>query len=350
MQRSSRRLCTTSPPRRCCPGPACLSPPPFCLPSALPAPRHFTYQSDLDTNGVLYFLGTQGLTQPWQNPVSTGRVAVSCSSLMKDSQPMDAVVGRSVVRCVTAADPAAWICVELRDVWVRPTAYTLRHYSSWDTECVRNWRLEASRDGKLWTTLSVHANDLSINGAGATHTWQLTAAQPAPPLLDFHRLFRLFLTGPNSNSHLYLACSGFELYGAMLTAEQYSVVAAAIIASPHSAPPFPSSASFSAGNGAVVLTNGIHSAAAASSGSEDVEMKNPLSLSSSSFSSHSFSSPAAGQQFVHQHELDHNGLLYAIATNNHTEPWCNPAEAGRVVVSSSSLLEDSAPSLRHRRA
>ena len=303
--------------------------------SAAIQPRLLLYHSDQDKEGLLYFLGTRGHSAPYTNPALLDLVRVTCIGTMKDSVPIQAVTGRDLVRCVTLADKEAWIQLELVSVWLRPSHYTLRHYSSWDTECVRNWKLRASVDGRQWIDLMEHNNDESINGIGATHTWPISLeglpsiANVSPPVQHCYRFFQLRLTGPNSNNHVYLACSGIELYGAMWTNDQYQAVAAQ---------------QPSDGFGAV---NGWHV--------PDVEMRaSPVSSppTSASFSTSSpfspsssltFSPSSAGQHFVYQHDLDHNGVLYAIATHNHTQPWRNPAEAHLVSLSSSPLLEASAP-------
>jgi len=62
--------------------------------------------------------------------------------MLGDSEDESYLVGRSAVRCVTKADPNAWIAVDFVDKWIVPTHYTIRHYTTWDTECVRSWRLE----------------------------------------------------------------------------------------------------------------------------------------------------------------------------------------------------------------
>ena len=313
-----------------------------------PTPLMFRYQSDMDTNGLLYYLGTASLTAPYVNPVQRGLVRVTCNGLMKDSLPIEHVVGRATVRCLTSADVSAWICVELLGAFLQPAAYTLRHYSSWDTECMRSWKLEASRDGKLFTTLSTHVNDPALQGAGSTHTWpiqldQSRHAAASSPLHHFYRFFRIALTGPNSNNHLYLACSGLELYGDALTVEQYNAAAGAAV----SLAPAPAASSAPAS----LSMNGFHSTFPSI---EDVEMKSavlspsaqpfhpsPSSLPSSSLSSSSSSS--SPDRFVYQYDLDHHGLIYAIATDRHSHPWRNPADSRRVAVTASSLLEDSAP-------
>ena len=258
---------------------------------------------------------------------------------MKDSLPIDNVVGRSVVRCVTSAEPTAWICIELSHCWVQPTAYTLRHYVSWDTECMRNWVLEGSRDGKLFGPLSIHVNDAAINGIGATHTWRIQLPRAASSLHNYFRFFRLTLTGPNNNNHLYLACSGFELYGDLLTAQQYAQASTSAFASNAPAQP--------------VVTPSLNGFHPSFPSIDDVEMKtgavapSPSSqmafFSTSSSSLASPSSSSSSDHFVYRYDLDQNGLLYSIATERHTQPWRNPAESRRVAVTASSVLEDSAP-------
>lgn len=109
-----------------------------------PTPRLFTYQSDFDENGVLFYLGTGGGTSAWKNPALTGAVIATSSGMMPDSAPEAALCGREVVRCVTAMRPDAWVQLEFKDHWLAPTHYTLRHYISWDTECLRNWVIEVS--------------------------------------------------------------------------------------------------------------------------------------------------------------------------------------------------------------
>jgi len=67
----------------------------------------FEYASDLDHNGILYWLGTRcGQSPTWQNPALQGLVTVYCSQLAENppSEPASAVVGRynarSIVHCL----------------------------------------------------------------------------------------------------------------------------------------------------------------------------------------------------------------------------------------------------------
>merc|ERR1719181_1526210 len=102
--------------------------------------------------------------------------------------------------------------IDLRDKWIKPTHYTLRHYDTWATECLRNWILEASNDEKHWTPIKAHKGDTGLNGIGGTCTWPIESK-------DKFRIFRIRQTGPNSNNHFYLPCSGFEIYGKLFSTE-----------------------------------------------------------------------------------------------------------------------------------
>lgn len=83
-----------------------------------------------------------GGTRPWLNPGDAQSVTVTTSGLMADSVPVNALVGRDTLRLVTASEPGAYFAIDLHDNFVYPTHYSLKHYISWDTECVRDWRLE----------------------------------------------------------------------------------------------------------------------------------------------------------------------------------------------------------------
>ncbi len=89
---------------------------------------------------------------------------------------------------------------------VKVRAYTLKHYTSWDTEALRDWVLEGSNDKNNWTVLREHVGDTALNGKGSTHTWSVSAS-------GSFRYLRVRMTGLNSNKHWYLALSGFEVYG-----------------------------------------------------------------------------------------------------------------------------------------
>ncbi|ETN98493.1 E3 ubiquitin-protein ligase HECTD1, partial [Reticulomyxa filosa] len=156
--------------------------------------RIFKYTQDMDFNGLFYFLGTNGGERQWTNPVDLRLVNVDASSLMSDSAPLSALCGRASVRCVTKPHQKSWMSIDLKDIKMRLSHYTLRHYNSWDTEALRFWVLEGSDDGVAWIPLRQHADDKALRKSGMTHTWPIETSQ-------YFSRFRLFMTGRNSNNH-----------------------------------------------------------------------------------------------------------------------------------------------------
>lgn len=102
----------------------------------------FKYSSDFDTNGICYALGTDFGTQAWENPHTKGLLTVRPREILPGSQDEDAIVGRSTVRCILNDHPNSWFIVDFTPLMIRPTFYSLKHYASWDIECLRNWEFQ----------------------------------------------------------------------------------------------------------------------------------------------------------------------------------------------------------------
>jgi len=191
--------------------PGNMSPPPSRAP--LPPIQdglEFKYHHDMDENGIMFFVGTQRKTAPYRNPALHGSVRVISTPLATEpipSAPAWSIVGRDLVRCVTKPMKGGYFIIDLVKVWCKPTHYTLRHYASYDTEALRDWKLQGSNDGQKWTKLLSHKKDTSLEKKGATKTWVI------PKVKKTFRIFRILQTGENSNGHWYLALSGFEIYG-----------------------------------------------------------------------------------------------------------------------------------------
>eukprot|EP01084_Bolivina_argentea_P317526 550549_1 len=171
--------------------------------------KKFIYQSDFDTNGIIYWLATKGNTQDWTNPAKMTPkplVTVTSSALMADSTPISDICGRSLVRCVTQDKVNSWWLLNFNNMRIRPTSYTLKHYSSWDTECLRDWKLEGKNPNGKWRLICEHSNDMSLSKKGDTATFKVETK-------EFFQQLSVMMTGKNSNNHWYLACSGVEIYG-----------------------------------------------------------------------------------------------------------------------------------------
>jgi hypothetical protein len=256
--------------------------------SAVPDNALFVYNEDFDKNGIIYHIGSAGKTREWVNPASREIrvITVKSCELMKDSEPAFCWIGRKTVRCVTRNLMNSWFSVDFIDHFICPTHYTLRHYSSWDTEALRNWVFEASNDEKNWVLIDTRNNDSSLSSKGASKTFSVS-------LSKHFRIFRIRLTGLNSNNHYNLACSGFEIYG--------SVIRSNIAASP-------------------VIEQKI-------SPIEQNEIR----------------APEFPKEFKYISDMDTNGICYFLGTKFSSSEWKNPAELGMMSVEASSLLADSEP-------
>jgi len=269
-----------------------------------PAARH-DYAYDFDENGVLYWLGTHGRSKEWANPMEQKLVVVTSSTIMNNSQPMSAVVGRRSVRCVTKPHAKSWIAVNFLNNQVKPTAYTLRHYQSWDTEALRYWNFEGSTDGRDWRVISKHTNDTALSKAGQAHTWRVDCDRA-------YTHFRIYMTNRNSNDHWYLSLSGFEIYGDAFGP---------------SFGPNPTFRSMDPNKKAVAQGGGGNQREAR----RNANAGGPADL------------PNGGKRFQFSYHLDENGLCYFLGTNFLTATYQNPASRGHIGLKTSALMDNSAP-------
>eukprot|EP01084_Bolivina_argentea_P066127 120548_1 len=119
----------------------------------LPGFQTFKYQYDFDENGIIYAIGTNfGDDITWKNPYQKGLVGLKSSGMKSDSKPIQNLIGRVAgIRCLCEETPNAWWYIDFKDdIKIRPTNYTLRHYTSWNIEALRNWKFEGSNDSKNW--------------------------------------------------------------------------------------------------------------------------------------------------------------------------------------------------------
>lgn len=171
--------------------------------------KEFTYSSNFDDNGLLYYLGSLQKKHQYCNPAIQRFVSIQASSVATDSAVMTAVAGRKCERCMTDSRKPCWIIIDLKDVKIELNYYTLKHYNSYNN-VLRTWTLEGSNDGKTWVILRVHQSDDSLsplNDPGDTQSWSIN------PGYGYYSKFRLYMNGKNSSGRWYLACSGIELYG-----------------------------------------------------------------------------------------------------------------------------------------
>jgi hypothetical protein len=182
----------------------------------------FTYRHDFDKNGILYYIGTQGLTAEWENPAITKQVEVAALSM--GSGDITNFVGRDAVyTCTDYREPNQWLQVDMGQFRrVYPTRYTLRHGSGYGWLRVQNWRCEGSMDGKRWFTLRRHTNDDSLPSNEPFGTCSFDIEEK---MCRKTRFFRIVQTKPNRGQenleqgkfkHNTLFLCGFEVYGRLV--------------------------------------------------------------------------------------------------------------------------------------
>ena len=184
------------------------------LPASFGVQLQFT--ECFDTNGVLYYLATDGwFTTDYSNPHTSGMVVATFSS--KGSQP-HAAAERFVQHQhdgnynFTDDKPNSWMSVDLGEGrTLVPDHYCLRSGKHEGNHKLRNWELQGSEDGDQWHTLRRHDNDTSLaDPAFSTADWSVEADGRS------FRHFRVHQHARNSDNKDYLMCCGIELYGTLV--------------------------------------------------------------------------------------------------------------------------------------
>eukprot|EP01084_Bolivina_argentea_P186025 320710_1 len=164
----------------------------------------------------MYWLGTDKSNQQWINPAIVGAVKlVSNAKLQLVSDNISSVVGNKCARFCTEDFENSWVMLDLMDVRIKPTHYILQHYSLNNSNCLRNWYLEASNNSSNgydgdWVKLSIHIDDKSLKKAGDTHKWSLSEMERDNKLYSQFRLYQWNFNSSNTN---HLAFGKVEIYG-----------------------------------------------------------------------------------------------------------------------------------------
>jgi hypothetical protein len=170
----------------------------------------FTWQSNGDTRGVLYWLGTEALKVPHTSPALKSQpygLTVTLSSNLPGT-PTSYAADRNVNTLVsTASEPGAWIMFDFgSNKLLSPKEYTIRGRNDSDTRHLRNWKIQVSQDGlSNWIDVDTQTNNPSIIQGG--YFYGATTA------VDSYRYVRVLQTGLDSDGTEYLTLSEVEFYG-----------------------------------------------------------------------------------------------------------------------------------------
>ncbi|CAB3409028.1 unnamed protein product [Caenorhabditis bovis] len=174
-------------------------------------PLKFSYTSDFDEQGIIYWLGTNGGTvSEWTNPATINVVKVTCSDSRQPFGKPEDILSRDdqPINCHTSDDKNSHFTIDL-GVHVIPTAYSLRHARGYGRSALRSWMIQGSKDKTVWELIHAHKDDQSLGEPGSTATWHF-ADENRPA----YRYIRLSQNGKNASGHTYyISLSGFEIYG-----------------------------------------------------------------------------------------------------------------------------------------
>jgi E3 ubiquitin-protein ligase HECTD1 len=168
------------------------------------ATKEFFYSKDYDTQGILYYLGTNRGLEEYHNPHLRGVVTASASSFQNST--IDQFVDRmenARSRLYTDDIPKQYFMVDFHNVMVQPTHYTLSHDGSDNVPI--NWSVLGSTDGVTWTLLKCHSKDMSLCSE-RSHTWPITAD-------DYYSKFKFLHADKNESDLWYFIIDRLEMYG-----------------------------------------------------------------------------------------------------------------------------------------
>jgi len=164
-----------------------------------------------DNQGLFYWLGQNKGLEAWQNPVTRGLVAMSCSSAWGGAGgPDPTICGLGMQNHTffwTNNEHNGWLRFDI-DPKSNAIKFVPSHYifgfqtNMW---MPRNWNFEGSLDGQQWEILKEHQNDLTFQAA-TNHMFEVHTNTS-------YRYFRLRVTGPDSSGTNYLGLSAFEMFG-----------------------------------------------------------------------------------------------------------------------------------------
>lgn len=182
--------------------------------------RKFTYNSDFDENGVLYWLGTNEGKDEYSNPVDIGKLEIELSHPklfspeMKKSDVIDRKANQSTY---WGGSTPQWFKIDLgSEHRLLAEHYTLRHGYQHANSFIQNWCLQGSNDEEDWVTL--HEGDNTPFTCGFD-----TKSFAVKDGVEHFRYFRVMQRGNYSmgqgktGGSAYICIAGFEIYGELFT-------------------------------------------------------------------------------------------------------------------------------------
>lgn len=165
---------------------------------------NLTYSFDGDTNGLIYYLGTNDGTTGFVNPVDLKVIDVF-STPTPSAFAANNLFNRSSSQSFYSNGENAYFGVDLKTKKLAVNYYSLQGNNNSVSEHPRNWKLQGSFDNATWEDVDQQINNTTITAA----TW---VSIPVNSEIAY-RYFRILLTGLNSANQHILCVGEWELYG-----------------------------------------------------------------------------------------------------------------------------------------
>lgn len=176
--------------------------------SNTPATKTLAYASGGDTNGLFYWLGTKGGTQPYSNPGQNGIVAYSQSSTFNNSTLAANNLnnrGATDNSFHTLNNYNEWVEVDLKQKF-NLRGYSIQGRTDYNGNHPKSWNILGSNNG-----IDRDIIDQVAGFSVAFNTWVYRAIDNS----NYYRYYRLQATGADSSNGGYLAFGEWEFYGVL---------------------------------------------------------------------------------------------------------------------------------------
>jgi len=167
----------------------------------------FKFAGSFDTNGILYYLGTNLGKESYEHPAKRG--FVRCLRSSENTGTAEGMFGWSQSQNYTQNMPSSWAMITFVNHEVAPLHYSILH-SMGNFNALRSWKLQAFHAGTgQWVDLVEHVQDTTL----AHPSQPFVSRAIVDPTQRFYYSFRVLQTGVEACQSNFLMMGGFEIYG-----------------------------------------------------------------------------------------------------------------------------------------
>ncbi|MEH1801386.1 MAG: discoidin domain-containing protein [Nostoc sp.] len=161
------------------------------------------FVSSGDNKGLFYYLGTNKLTSPWNNP-SIDSLNITASAV--ENGTVSLLVDRQDSEFWTPSVVNNWVSFHLTTGKLICNYYSIKTRKANVDYYPRNWKLQGSNDGSTWNDLDNQINNTNLTAISQWLSLPVTTSVS-------YSYFRLLTTGANSSGYYHLCLGEVELYG-----------------------------------------------------------------------------------------------------------------------------------------